>query len=117
MKALLTTSILAIALSSCVATSGDLRELADDVRSAIKEGEDASSALASGLDELADELDERTAATKQGMMSLEEGGILGGAATLAAYFLTNAARDRKRKKRGEIVSTDAPDAHRASSAS
>lgn len=93
--------VTAIFCCGCVATSTDLRELADDVRN-------DRTTLADGLDDLADELDARTKATQDGMLSLQDGGLIGGAATLLAFLGTNAARDRKRKQRGERVGTDAP---------
>lgn len=107
MKNLALLIVVSVLCAGCVATAGDLRELAESTRMQAEEGKDARLSFADELDALADTLDERTEATKQGMLSLQDGGLIGGAATLLAMFGTNMHRDRKRKARGEKTGTEA----------
>lgn len=102
-EAIIIAPLLLIALTGCV-TAGDLRGLADQVRLETEAGADRATTFADELDALAETVDERTAAAKEGLSGLQQGGIIGLLGTVATSVLgTNAIRDRRRRKRNEVT--------------
>lgn len=82
----------------CVATSQDLRDLADTMRAGVEENRDNGLTFADSLETLADDLDERTEVATGGLEALQTGGLAGLITTaLGTYYAVNRRRDGRRK--------------------
>lgn len=111
MKHILIAALAALTLSSCVATSGDLRDLAASWEEA-EQGLITHDELIGAIEAKAGEIEDRATGVASSLPSTTGGwiGLLGvigtvlGGTAAGAKKWTNADRDKRRKARGERIS-------------
>jgi hypothetical protein len=114
--------LLVLPLAGCLATSAELRSIADhvaiveekveDETASPEEVADALDALQAELLEVADRVDERASET---LLTLEDGLKGGGAVGLLTALGLNLYRNGQRRRRGEVVTQSEAEARRGSS--